>query len=119
MKAFKKNISAEEYPYIGYVAHRPTHKPPTPPQQRVLDQMEHGMWYEPETIDENGKCKDRLDSCYALVAKGLLVYAKLGIKKDNGTIKEPSPEEMLLDFIFKDRTFHQPFTLFRKAVDIA
>lgn len=115
MKAFKKNISNEEYPYIGYCAEKPTYKTPTVPQQKILDQMESGIWYETEDRDERGRCKDRIASCYALVAKGWLVYAKLGLKRNDGAIKEPLPEEILLHCILKKRTFSQPFVLFKKS----
>jgi len=95
-------------PYLYYSAVEPTNKAPSPPQQRILDQMELGKWY--ETDD-----KDRLDSCYALVSKGLLVFAKIGrFDKTTGKPIEASPEEMLLAFLLDKQPKAAPL-LFRKT----
>jgi hypothetical protein len=75
-------------------------------QQRILDQMKEGIWYEGELR------KDRTESCRALVSKGLCEMARVACIDENGKLPELSTEQMLLNAIlgqFKE----QPCEMYR------
>ena len=73
-------------PYQLYDAKKPTRRKPTPPQQRILDQMNPGIWYEAETRGPDGKCKDRRKSCRALVREGWLQMGRTAKRGKDGTL---------------------------------
>lgn len=102
------NLPAGHWPYILYHAKKDTRRKPTPPQQRILDQMREGVWYESELG------KDRHASCWALVCEGWCEMARVARKGKDGNLVEPSPEEMLLDAVM-GRFKEQPFEMYRIA----
>jgi hypothetical protein len=95
------------FPYVTYCAARPTRRKPSLPQQRILDQMQGGAWYEAETADRHGSCR-------ALVGAGWCEMARVARKDKQGNLVEPSPEQMLLDRIM-GRSKDQPVEMYRVA----
>ena len=86
-------LPAGHWPYILYHAKQATRRKPTPPQQRILDQMREGVWYESELG------KDRHESCRALVGAGWCEMARVARKGKDGNLVEPSAEEILLEAV--------------------
>ncbi len=101
----KVTLPEGHFPYILYVADRPTRRNPSPPQRRILDQMQDGAWYEAEPGDRHGSCR-------ALVGGGWCEMARVARKDGQGNLVEPSPEEMLLDVIM-ERSKDQPIEMYR------
>jgi hypothetical protein len=97
-------------PYILYRATKATRRQPTPPQQRILDQMRQGVWFESEIG------KDRTESCHALVAAGWCVMARIAKKGNDGNLVEKTFEDLLLDAVM-GRKKEQPFEMYRIAKD--
>ena len=102
-------------PYILFESRKPSGRKPSPPQQRILDQMRPGVWYEPEWLGEDGKCKDRSESCNALVGLGRCIMARIAKEGPGGKLFEPSPEDRLLEAIFGEDRPKQPFVMYRLA----
>lgn len=102
-------------PYQLYDAKKPTRRKPTPPQQRILDQMKPGVWYEAENRGPDGKCKDRHESCRALGVEGWLQMGRIAKRGKDGTLHEYEPEELLLEAIMGDKRDRQPFEMYRLA----
>ena len=102
-------------PYLLYDAKKPTRRKPTPPQQRILDQMKPGIWYEAEHRGPDGKCKDRHESCRALVGEGWLQMGRIAKRGKDGELREYEPEELLLEAIMGDKRDRQPFEMYRIA----
>ena len=95
-------------PYILYNAEKSGRRKPTPPQQRILEQMREGVWYESEIG------KDRLESCRALVVKGWCELARVARKGKDGNLVELSFEDMLLESVM-GRFIEQPCEMYRIA----
>ena len=106
-------LTKEHGPYIFFESLKPSGRKPTPPQQRILDQMRPGVWYEPEFRGPDGKCKDRSSSCEALVSLGRCITARIAKEGPDGKLFEPSPEDMLLASIFGDDMPKPPFVMYR------
>ena len=106
-------------PYMLFESHKPSRRKPSPAQQRILDQMRAGVWYEPEWRGEDGKCKDRTESCNALVRLGRCIMARIAKEGPDGKLFEPSPEELLLEAIFSGKKHDQPLVMYRLANDLS
>jgi len=102
-------------PYQLYDAKKPTRRKPTPPQQRILDQMKPGIWYEAEHWGPDKKCKDRHESCRALVGEGWLQMGRIAKHGKDGELHDYEPEELLLEAIMGDKRDRQPFEMYRIA----
>ena len=102
-------------PYMLFESRKPSGRKPSPPQQRILDQMRAGVWYEPEWLGEDGKRKDRAESCNALVRLGRCIMARIAKEAPDGKLYEPSSEAMLSEAIFSEDRPKQPFVMYRLA----
>ena len=102
-------------PYMLFESRKPSGRKPSPPQQRILDQMRPGVWYEPEWRGEDGRCKDRTESCNALVGLGRCIMARIAKEGPDGKLFEPSPEELLLEAILSGKKHDQPLVMYRLA----
>ena len=98
-----------------FESNKTSRRKPSPAQQRILDQMRAGVWYEPEWRGEDGKCKDRTESCNALVGLGRCIMARIAKEGPDGKLFEPSPEELLLEVIFSGKKHDQPLVMYRLA----
>ena len=77
--------------------------------------MKPGVWYEAESRGPDGKCKDRHESCRALVGEGWLQMGRIAKRGKDGTLHEYEPEELLLEAIIGDKRDRQPFEMYRIA----
>ena len=102
-------LPTEHRPYVVYHAKKDTRRKPTAAQQRILDQMREGVWYECEIR------KDWHPSCLALVDAGWCEMARVARKDKDGQLRESPVEEMLLDAVF-GRFKEQPVEMYRLAV---
>ena len=93
-------------PYVLYRATNPTRRKPTPPQQRILDQMRQDVWYETDIG------KDRTESCRALVASGWCEMARIAKKGTDGNLVEKTCDDIILD-VAMGRNMEQPFEMYR------
>jgi len=98
-------------PYMIFESRKPSGRKPSSSQQRILDQMKPGIWYEPEWQGPDGKCKDRLESCNALVGLGRCIMARIAKEGPGGKLFEQSPEDMLLEAVFGRDIPKQPFVM--------
>lgn len=103
-----------EATYLVYTVKKPSYKPPTPPQRRILEQMEPGVWYETEHLGQDGKTKDRADSVGALLNAGWLETARLGTREKDGTAR-PFTTNELFERIFTVEKDAAPYELYRLA----
>jgi hypothetical protein len=108
-------LPKDHRPYILFESRKPSGRKPSAPQQRILDQMRPGVWYEPEWRGPDGKCKDRSESCNALVGLGRCIMARIAKKGPDGKLFEPSPEELLLEAILSGKKHDQPLVMYRLA----
>jgi len=105
-------------PYMIFESCKPSGRKPSPPQQRILDQMKPGVWYEPECCGPDGKCKDRTESCNALVNLGRCIMARIAKRGPDGKLFELSPEDLLSEVISNGKLYHQPLVMYRLADDL-
>ena len=101
-------------PYILFESRKPSGRKPSAAQQRILEQMRPGVWYKPEHWGEDGKCKDRIESCEALVALGRCITARIAKKGPDGKLLEMFGDELLLDQIMRG-PLDQPLIMYRLA----
>lgn len=102
-------------PYIAFESYKPSGRKPSVAQQRILDQMRPGVWYEPEWRGPDGKCKDRTDSCNALVGLGRCIMARIAKEGPDGNLYELSLAEILMEAMFGDDIPKQPLVMYRLA----
>jgi len=95
--------------YVLYKAKRAGRKP-SPRQQRILDQMRQGIWYESEPP------KDRCDSCHALVVAGWLVEARIAKMGNEGKLVEKTVDDLLLDIVYSQH-LEEPLVMYRLVKD--
>jgi len=99
-------LPAGHRPYVVHHAKKATRRKPTAAQQRILDQMREGVWYECEIR------KDWRPSYLALVGAGWCEMARVARKDKDGQLREYPVEEMLLDAVF-GRFKEQPVEMYR------
>jgi len=108
-------LPSNHRPYMLFKSRKPSGRKPSPPQQRILDQMRPGIWYEPEWLGEDGKRKDRTESCIALVRLGRCIMAQIAKMGPDGKLFVPSSEELFLEAIFSGKFHDQPLVMYRLA----
>ena len=91
--------------YVLYKAKRAGRKP-SPRQQKILDQMRQGVWYQSEPP------KDRHDSCNALVCDGWLVVARIAKMGNDGKLVEKTVDDLLLDIV-RSKHLEEPLVMYR------
>ena len=96
------------WPYLLYRAVKPTRRKPSQPQQRIIDQMRPGVWYESELG------KESIKSCRALVNAGWCEMACVARKDKDGQLRLAVPEDILLDVVL-GLSKKQPFEMYRIA----
>ena len=111
MKKIEVELETYHYPYLFYQAKAKARVELTPAQQRVLDGMETGAWY------ENSGC-ERHATVRALVSKGRCELARIARKDKAEKIREFTPDEMLVMVIMPELIqmpkIEQPIELYRR-----
>ena len=107
MREVTSPLASFPWPYVFFKARKPGQRKLSPAQQRILDTMREGVWYQMDV--------ERAESCRALVGSGWCVSARIARRDATGKLYEPDPDELLLAVLLRNELKGQPLAVYRRV----